>query len=74
MRELKREKYVVFFSLPSLNFSLQRAYCLTEVHLDFLVWLEDSHLPSMVGHAARLEFFYQDSWIRFRIKEVAVPT
>lgn len=38
----------------SLNCRSQRAYCLIEVHLDFLVWLEASPLLSMVGPATEL--------------------
>lgn len=60
------EKEEMYFFLLC-DFSLQRAYCLTEVHLDFPVWLEDSHSPSTVSHAARLSprppYFYQNLWV-----------
>lgn len=58
------------------DFSLQRAYCLTEVHLDFPVWLEDSRSPSTVGHAARLSLrliFIRTFGLRVGVKAVAIP-
>lgn len=41
-----------FFALFPWSCRLQRGYCLIEVLLDFLVWLEASHLLSMVSPAA----------------------